>query len=410
MDVKSELIVKDLGAYKERAITYIEEYIEESKNYIISVHDKLSGCPSEKIIPLKSLIYLGRNQIYPYIKNNRILYDKFLERACYYNRLNNNTEFKKLLYELSNDIKNLYSLVDEDEALSLEQENNYYFFSICNKAIESLKFGMEQSKDYYSKLIDMIKEDSNYYTLDFNQDCHDFYKGKNSGLFDFDEILNIHKIIFQYKALKEPVSYESINKFPTLIPEENMNKFESIKLVYENNINKLEELLKKDFDSKKLYAFYLFNKFINCGNNCKLSLERDELFKCLDCCVSITVVLDELINFVAETHILMSKEEYLNLKIKVANDLLNEENYMQDTVSRLKKLLTPEEFNAIEAVSKHKNQEEAAKALNKKASTIIKQLANAREKVAKSFNRTKISTIDLCNMINSNKQNKYTNF
>jgi len=283
---------------KESIIKQLKEYEKDVSDYIVSIiKDLKSYDGNEKSSfhsgALESLIDLAKYELHQYIvNNNKTLTTEFWNRVNYYYHLNEKNEFKGLINELHEDINILYSLIDKN--LLLKSEDTYFFCSFAN-AINCLnienKLKIENivfTKNQYNQLINLIKNPNNYYILELNKPCYEELKEK---LITNNDILNKHEVIAQYEALKQPLNDSFINKNCHLIT--NMNNFKSKMQNYSSNIDKLKKLLKGNIEIENLNYFYLFDRLIKCGD-CSKFLEADECTECLNCIMSIKIILKEL--------------------------------------------------------------------------------------------------------------------
>lgn len=294
---KLESIEEKLQDYQTKVIKYINEYINEIK-YFLSDENEEDIFISQAA---DSLLFLTAKEIYPYIaKTQPKLKEEFIKRVNYYQKLKDNDKFKLLCYELHDAINELYSLIDLNTALLIQEEPFVKFY--CTKALASLK-NTHRSVDntnYYEQIIEQIKNKANFYVLDLNQTCEELCQEiERVDIFSSDNILDIRKIIAQYDALEQPIKIDIVNQFPNLIS--NVDRFKEIYFQYVACKNQLKDLLMKDFKPKGLFYFYLFNKLIKCKNACKFALEIDAEFKCSVCFMSILLVLIYLQCFISES-------------------------------------------------------------------------------------------------------------
>lgn len=290
------LIENKLKEYQNKVAQLLGEYIKEAHEY----RKNGWGKTVYKFKSIETLVYLARKEIYPYIVNTQEkLNEEFFKRTNYYSYLSNDDVFKELQNQLHADINKLYSFVNIDEALFIEEMNKPYIESYCIAAIESLNVNDLSIDDtrYYEQIIELIKEKSNFYTLNFDKTCDEIYE--ESMVFQSNSMLDIQKILAQYENIEQPVKIDLINKFPELI--EDIDIYQEIYATYKINKNKLAELLMKDFESKGLHFFHLFNNFVNCDDNCKFIIsEQDKPFKCINCFTSVLLILIHLTKHIEE--------------------------------------------------------------------------------------------------------------
>lgn len=288
MATKFDEIVEQLTTYRNR---FYSMSIEECKE-IATEHLNLSfNNPN-----IKNLITLIKDEIYPYINNNHEIKDIFKKRVDYYKNLMYEDAFVGIETKLYNEINELYSFINLDNA---SNEDNLILKGYCQNAIKRLSIDNElfNEKDFtYKKIVDLISNQKNFYKLDLNQDCKEIWdKTSNLKIFKLDNFLDIDKIIGQYKALLQPIDVDLINDFPELINE--TSNFEELIGKYKINLSKFENALIKDFGEQGLCFFCQFDKFAKCKTLCNPEPKSTITIKCLTCSQNVLFVLEYLINY-----------------------------------------------------------------------------------------------------------------
>lgn len=247
--------------------------------------------------PSDTLFKFAKNEIYPYIlKSSKGLKDEFLKRVNHYKTINEDDSFIGLQAKLYKYINELYSLVDLDAALSLEDTDMKYIEAYCITALESLNTNTSSDEsNYYSQIKEQVQDQSNFYSLDFSKTVDEICEEVGFlRIYSDENLLNIRKIIAQYENLEQPIKIDIINKFPQLVDD--VDEFQKIHTDYLAGKNKLKGLLMRDFEEKGLYYFYLFGKLVNCDE----SLQETEPFRYFHLYISILFVLIYLRNFLEE--------------------------------------------------------------------------------------------------------------
>lgn len=291
MATKFDLIIEALQKYQHDANKVYMAYLQEVSNFLSLPEEQKKFYISETF---ESIDLLVKDEIYPYIlKTKEFVCKEFLNRVNHYRIISEDKALQLLIKSLNADIKQLYGFIDEDVIINYEKQNSDYFLTPYKEAIESLNISIEieEGKNYYYLLKDLVQAQKNFYRLSFDYPCE-----KYCDLLDAKNILNMDEIILQYEKLVLPFDYNHVNKL-YLVKQESVDDYNVIKTRYDANCKKLQTLLKQDLESKKLYAFYYFNKFVKCSDICKGYLEVDgHLLRCNNCIDSVDLVLEELIN------------------------------------------------------------------------------------------------------------------
>jgi len=289
-------------------ITKLDEYQEQVNKYIDVYLKEVNKCSDGAFVYnrqyAEAVVFLAKKKIYPYINNAQNgLKEELLKRVNYYNLLDIDFDFIEMRDALYDDIKELYSLIDLDEALVIEQNDLSYIESYCITAIENLKSGhsIEKCTNYYGQIKEQIEIKANFYSLNFNKTCSESIEERgNSPILDETSMFDIKKVIAQYEGLEQPIRIDLINKFPELVQD--IDKYYELYTRYSEKKDKLKDLLLKDFEPKELYYFHKFNKLVNCDDHCKFISTLEGSFICLNCFISIVFVLNQLKSFLENSN------------------------------------------------------------------------------------------------------------
>lgn len=264
MNDKFDGIITKLGDYQNELIKYLKEYTTEASLYLKNDDEE----KDYNLQPSEKLFKLAKNEIYPYIlKSSKELKDEFIKRVNHYKEINDDPSYIGLQAKLYKYINELYSLVDLDAALSLEDTDMQYIEAYCITALESMNtITPIDESNYYSQIRKQVQDPSNFYSLDFDKTADEVCNEVGcTELYMDDSILNIRKIITQYENLEQPIKIEVLTKFPQLI--DNVEEFREIYSNYLTSKNKLKDLLMEGFEEKDLYYFCVFDKLINCDDS-----------------------------------------------------------------------------------------------------------------------------------------------